>query len=557
MRARLEGDLVVVEAAGIELLRAKSAVAAAVGIGAVKMRPGVGFTLPVGFAANAREILVTYNPDQALQDRLEALGRHAAARQTALAIAENGYTGVLEGNWPSILDPHQVNAVAAMTVPGLAGLCLFDEQGSGKTVMAVAAFDVLKARDLIDRLIILCPKTMIEEWRKDFTRFLGEKYKIVALTDPVHPVYPQGFEDFDVYLTNYEGLGKVGARLAATSAQARTLLAVDESFFLKNPDARRTALARDLRSSCAMGYVLCGTPAPNSFADVISQFDLADNGFTFGNVRPDSPAEVQLRIDSRGTMVRRLKREIMPELADKTIIPVRVDLSPRQRALYDRAKNDLELRLRTMDNRTVIRRTDSYFQERAALLLICSSPASVDPTFHDDPAKMVELDALLDSLIEGQGKKVVLWSYYRDTTELFAVRYERFNPVSITGATPADKRRAAVDAFQNDPAVKLFIGNPGAAGAGITLTAASDAVYYSLSSRAADFLQSLDRIHRRGQTAPEVNIYVLLAAGTIEEHEFSRLLHKEADQHALLKDDDDTHFTVADALAELGPPDGQ
>lgn len=552
MKARVEDESILVEAVGTQVLRIKANLSAVVGPEHVKIKRGIGITFPLSLLTNAHTILLSLELTPDLADRVDAVSRHNAARVEINGYLSNGFTGNLEGDWLNLLDAHQVTAVAAMVVPGLAGLCLFDEQGSGKTVMAIAAFDVLKSRAQVDRLIVLCPKTMIEEWRKDFTRFLGEKYKIVALTDPLDPIYPPGFEDFDVYLTNYEGLGKVGERLAATSSTTRTALAIDESFFLKNPDARRTDLAKKLRATCTVGFVLCGTPSPNSFVDVMSQFDLADRGYTFGTKRPYSLAEVQRRIDERGVMVRRLKREIMPELVDKTMIPIRVELSERQRALYETAKDALELRLRTLDNQMVIRRTDSYFTERAALLMICSTPSSVDPACLETPAKLLELDRLLESLIDGQGKKVVLWSYYRDTNALFMTRYAKYHPVTITGSTPMEDRRSAVSAFQTNPAVMLFVGNAGAAGAGITLTAASDAVYYSLSSRAADFLQSLDRIHRRGQTAPEVNIYVLLSANTIEEHEFQRLLQKEATQHELLMDDM-APISVADAIAELGP----
>lgn len=555
MKARIEGESILVEAIGTEALRIKANLSAAIGPSQVKIKPGVGIVFPQSLLTSAYAILSKLELAPDLADRVAAVARHEAARVEVNGILESGFAGPLEGDWSNLLDSHQIIAVAAMVVPGLAGLCLFDEQGSGKTVMAIAAFDVMKTRGQVDRLIVLCPKTMIEEWRKDFTRFLGEKYKIVALTDPLDSIYPPGFENFDVYLTNYEGLGKIGERLAATSSTTKTALVVDESFFLKNPDARRTDLAKRLRASCTVGFVLCGTPSPNSFVDVMSQFDLADCGYTFGNTRPDSLAEVQRRIEERGVMIRRLKREIMPELVDKTIIPVRIDLAERQRALYETARTALELRLRTLDNQMVIRRTDSYFTERAALLMICSTPSSVDPACLEPPSKLLELDRLLESLIEGQGKKVVLWSYYRDTNALFMTRYAQYNPVTITGSTPLEDRRSAVSAFQTNPAVMLFVGNAGAAGAGITLTAASDAVYYSLSSRAADFLQSLDRIHRRGQTASEVNVYVLLAADTIEEHEFHRLLQKEATQHELLMDDM-APITVADAIAELGPLHG-
>lgn len=557
MTARLDGDAVVVEGAGIELLRIKAELSATIGAYQVRIIKGVGLAFPASCIAATHQILQRLSPDSRLSERIGVFAAHHRARLEALQILAREDLPDLPGAWSSRLDPHQIVAVAAMTVPGLAGLCLFDEQGSGKTVMAIAAFDILKQAKEIDRLIVLCPKTMIDVWRNDFVRFVGERYKIVSLTDPANPVYPPGFEKFDIYLMNYEGLEKVGLRLGASAEAERTLLAVDESFFLKNPDARRTELASRLRSKCSKGFVLCGTPAPNSFVDVVSQFDLADGGFTFGGSQPASPAGVQRRIEQNGVMIRRLKKDIMPELADKTMIPVLVDLAPRQQDLYRRAKDQLVMYLRTLDNQTVIKKTDSYFRERSALLQICCWPASVDPSCYETPAKLTRLDRLLEDIIVTQGRKVVLWSYYRETIAVLRERYARFKPVVISGETLQEDRRSAVDAFQTDPSVKLFIGNAGAAGAGITLTAASDAVYYSMSSRAADFLQSLDRIHRRGQTAPEINIHVLLSRGTIEENDYQRLLNKEHAQQDLLAEREHETMTVAEALEELRQEDAQ
>ena len=98
----------------------------------------------------------------------------------------------------------------------------------------------------------------------------------------------------------------------------------------------------------------------------------------------------------------------------------------------------------------------------------------------------------------------------------------------------------------------LFVGNPAAAGSGITLHAAYDAVYLSYSSQAAHYLQSLDRIHRRGQVSDEVNYHILVCKNTIEETEIVRLRGKEVRQHGLLGDQVIFPSTLDEALAELG-----
>jgi SNF2 family DNA or RNA helicase len=113
-----------------------------------------------------------------------------------------------------------------------------------------------------------------------------------------------------------------------------------------------------------------------------------------------------------------------------------------------------------------------------------------------------------------------------------------------------EDRVEAVRRFQEDPNVRIFLGNAAAAGAGITLTAARHAVYESLSNQAAHWLQSLDRIHRRGQQR-DVVCHVLVAERTLEEREFERLRHKEQAARELLGDDYEEPPTRERFLAEL------
>lgn len=98
--------------------------------------------------------------------------------------------------------------------------------------------------------------------------------------------------------------------------------------------------------------------------------------------------------------------------------------------------------------------------------------------------------------------------------------------------------------------VRLFVGNPAAAGAGLTLHASHHAVYESFSNQAAHFLQSLDRIHRRGQTR-KVTYQVVLSEGTLEVPEYHRLLTKADHQATLLGDASFPALARATLLADL------
>lgn len=77
-------------------------------------------------------------------------------------------------------------------------------------------------------------------------------------------------------------------------------------------------------------------------------------------------------------------------------------------------------------------------------------------------------------------------------------------------------RSGQVSAFQNDPQVSAFVGQIATAGMGITLTAASTMVFYSLDYSMSNFEQTKARIHRVGQRMPCTYLY-LVARGTVDE----------------------------------------
>ncbi|HUW98178.1 MAG TPA: DEAD/DEAH box helicase [Acidiferrobacter sp.] len=555
MKARVEEDGIYIECAGLELLKLKAQLAQRVGS---QLTSGKGF---IRFRLSALPIVADLidhaETDGDVGSALERFKQHEAARIRALEIIELGEQPALSGNWNNVLEPAQASAVGAMTVLGLLGLCLFDEQGSGKTVMTLAAFDELRAKGEIDAMIVVCPKSMVSEWPKDIARFLAPECQVEIAEGDQRQKYETAQRKFDVLVTNYEGVEPMLVYLMASAFTKRYLLVVDESYYLKNGESYRSEIVDRLRSKCRKCFVLCGTPAPNSAHDLVNQFDLADLGYTFGgfkksnNVAEDWDTIATL-VDTKGVFIRRLKPDILQHVPEKNFHVISVELAGKQALMYEKAQSALELELRGLNNESFKKSLLTYFQKRAALLQICSCPSSIDPTASEVPVKYTVLDDLLDKLIS-QGRKVVLWSFYRKSLDEIMARYSRYRPVRVDGSVTSNvARRDAVRSFQEDPSTMLFVGNPAAAGAGITLHAAYDAVYISYSNQAAHYLQSLDRIHRRGQVADEVNYYLLICKNTIEETEVVRLRGKEVRQHDLLGDHITWPTSLDDALQELG-----
>ena len=457
-----------------------------------------------------------------------------------------------------ILDEHQVVNVAAMTVPDGFGVCLFDEQGTGKTVTLIFAYDLLAARGQADQVLIVAPKSMLPEWSKDFVRFRPGLYQVKTVTGNPREKRAALRSQSDVYVTNFETVVAMEGYFEALlrSRPDRNVLVVDESFFVKSPDAKRTRALRRLREWCGRAFVLCGTPAPNAPHDLVEQFNLVDFGLAFNGVSlPSDRAKavpiVRQVVEERGLYIRHLKSEVLPDLPTRRFHRLFVQLQPQQAALYSRLRNDLVLDLRSVSESEFRRDYATFLARRIGLLQVCSNPISVVRNYNETPAKLILLDEVLDYWVRREREKVVLWSYFTASIDALVSRYNRLGVVRYDGSvSDVSERAEAVRRFQDEDDVRLFVANPAAAGAGLTLHRARVAVYESMSNQAAHYLQSLDRIHRRGQDR-EVEYVVLLSQDTLEVAEYERLINKQRMASDLLGDDVHQPITREQFLDDL------
>jgi SNF2 family DNA or RNA helicase len=478
-----------------------------------------------------------------------------AVRQLACTDAEE-LRSALDTHLAAVLDPHQVRNVSIMTIPGGWGACVFDEQGTGKSLTMIAAFDVLIQRNDVDVLLIVAPKSMVPQWVSEFKRFVGDLYRLRMVVGSQAAKREALAVGADVIVLNYEAVASRREELRLLCRRSRVALAVDESFFVKNPSAGRTIAVKELREWCTRAYVLCGTPAPNAAHDLVAQFDLVDFGFTFGSTplatdRDEAAIEARQAMTARGVYVRNTKRSVLPTLPGRSYAEVHLDMAPNQQRLYDAIAGQLIRDLQSTSDLTFRKNFANYLARREALMRICSNPRPLLEDIDETPTKLTALDELLKRYIDVDGEKVIVWSRYRFSLDTIRRRYGRYDPALIDGSvTDVDLRHEAVRRFQEDEACRLFVGNPAAAGAGLTLHRARIAVYESLSNQAAHFLQSLDRIHRRGQTRP-VEYLILLCNQTLEEVEYRRLLGKADVQSDLLGDVQEARPTRTAMLADL------
>lgn len=225
---------------------------------------------------------------------------------------------------------------------------------------------------------------------------------------------------------------------------------------------------------CSRCFVLCGTPAPNSPLGIVNQFNLADEGVTFdgfslNDVQENPLQMVKERVEERGLFLRRTKNQVLTDLPLKKFTIVDIEMKDNQAALYNEAKHSLEIWLTSLDAQSFRRKLANYFQKRAALLQICVDPGLLDANYIGISAKYDALDALLNDLIVIKGEKVVIWCDFKSVIDKLVNRYEKYGVVRVDGSISSTEQRISnVVAFQEDQSVSLFIGNPAAAGAGLT-----------------------------------------------------------------------------------------
>ncbi len=536
------------------------------GLGDRAVRRNDSWCLPVGDVSVVLSLLqsweVALSPE--LEEEVRRTSRVRGANSRAKLVIERlsapEEAAVALADFPEAgrLDPHQVQAVAVASHPDVGGLCLFDEQGLGKTVMAIFAYHRLRQTGVVTRALVVAPKSMVPEWAHEVERLLPGQYVTVPVVGSVREKRALLDRQADIYVTNFETVIRLTSRLADLLAgeQGRGLLVIDESFLVKNAAARRTRAVKELRPLAGRCWVLCGTPAPNRPHDLVSQVSIADGGAAFADVslpesRADAGAVVQRVLRERGVYLRRLKVDALPDLPGRTFSRVLVPLEPVQARAYRRALHGLIKDLRATDDGTFRRQLASFAARRMALLQLCSVPTAVLSGYSETPGKIRALDAILDELVVCRREKVVVWSFFTAAVDAICQRYARLGLVRYDGAVvDTGIRRDAVRRFQEDDSTMLFVGNPAAAGAGLTLHRACYAIYESMSNQAAHYLQSLDRLHRRGQTRA-VEYLVLLAEGTVEVQEYERLIGKERAAKELLGDATDEPMTRVAMLAEL------
>jgi len=435
------------------------------------------------------------------------------------------------------------------------GVIVGDEMGLGKTVQALA---YARLHPELRPILIVVPSSLRANWEREAREWLPEE------ADHIQTVYSgkdQIHADASIVIVSYDLFAKDPDKYVAIHPR---LVVFDESHYIKNERAKRTKAAINLSEqlSGSTFILLSGTPIVNSATDIFPQLLVVgaltkrDKKWFYSTFAKEETVqtsrglivvyrgfrnvnELYRFLRRSGVLIRRRKSQVLGQLPDKRRYPLLVNV--------DRGKYAEEVRRKLRE--FLERHKDRLDAVRPAMLL-------AEMNFSRQVAARLKAGAageIVANMAMSEGK-VVVFTYHREPAKLLAENvakhlgeeYSRYYVDHITGETPAPRRQQIVDAFSRAERAILYV-NIRAGGVGLNLQSARVGVFFELDWTPAAIKQAEDRLHRIGQES-DVDIYFIIAQGTIEESMYRLVAYKDEAIQASL--DPDTVREIF--LEELG-----
>lgn len=459
----------------------------------------------------------------------------------------------------SVLRPHQIAGVDFIVNSVLGkrhnygdGCILADEMGLGKTLTSIAAIHTLIRNKFVQNALIICPVTLISNWKAEFSKWLPPfrypQFGVLSidqsgmgnnsLKDPVVKFFSdRQFKSYQVMIVGYERVRLILPQITAL-AKEFDLVVCDEGHRLKTTNSKTTEAIEQLCGSKRV--ILTGTPIQNDLGEFWALANFTNPGI-FG-----SEAQFNRRYAGPMSSVKEVDRkrdeavEELTELCDEfmlrrdvSTIEKYVNIPKAEFIVFCRPSNRQSIKYQQTTGQVFDALTgDSSgpIDQGACLQAIGELKKIAAGDQVDQGGKLAFLSSLLDSLskISPQEKIVIVSGSTRvlDITQNICIS-KRMSWLRLDGSTPQEKRQSNVNIFnkQSVSSSRVFLLSSRSGGMGLNLVGASRLVLLDCDWNPAIDAQVMGRIYRDGQKRP-CFIYRLLTTGTIDEKMFQRQLSK-------------------------------
>ncbi len=441
-------------------------------------------------------------------------------------------------NWLQFLRQYNLNGVLA------------DDMGLGKTIQALAHIITEKeAGRLTKPALVVAPTSLMVNWAEEAMRFAPTLRTIVLHGSDRHKHF-NALKEADLILTTYPLLGRDKRELLNYKYH---FLILDEAQIIKNHKTQAHNVVQQLQANHRL--CLTGTPMENHLGELWSLFHFLTPGLLGDHVtftkQFRTPIEKEGSLERRNILTKRLKPfllrrtkgQVAEELPEKTEIIQKIELTEKQRDLYESIRLTMHAKVRDAILKKGFARSQiAILDALLKLRQVCCDPRlckfkmlgsealndeeAVDEAVNEaaneaalkdslvDSAKLGVLLPMLQQLIE-EKHQILLFSQFASMLRLLetALQAQNIPYVILTGQTV--DRRTPIETFQSGK-VPLFLISLKAGGTGLNLTAADTVIHYDPWWNPAAENQATDRAHRIGQTKA-VFVYKLVTSGTVEE----------------------------------------
>ncbi len=429
------------------------------------------------------------------------------------------------------------------------GVALLMEMGCGKTITSVGITGALYKTGHVDRVLVVCPLSIVGVWQQEFARFADFCYEMTILKGSSAKkkeklsVIPD--EGLQIVVVNYESTWRIQEALEEF---APDLIIADEAHKIKEARTSQSRCLHALGDLARYKLLLTGTVITNKELDVFSQYrylnrQIYGNSFYqfrnryfdmvgYGNHIPRFKSYMLDDFLSKmHSVAYRVTKEECLDLPDIIEEVREIELEPKAMKMY----RELEEKSYTaLDEGEV-----SVVNVLTKLLRLSQLTGGHLPDDGGDStvvskAKLEALEDIIDASMSENKKLVVMARFVAELDDIQELLEKKgIDYACVRGGVT--NRSEEIARFQEEEDCKVFIGQLAAAGLGITLTAASTMVFYSLDHSMSNFEQAKARIHRVSQKNDCLYIY-LIAKGTVDKKVLKSLRSK-VDLAKLLVDD--------------------
>lgn len=408
----------------------------------------------------------------------------------------------------------------------------FSVPGSGKTASVLGMYAYLRSKELVKRILVVCPKNAFGSWMDEFSVcFNGiESLQVLNIHNPMYKnikqrnvalQYDSGRSN--LILVNYESLGGVMDSLIRI-LDKQTLLVFDEVHKVKRVNGEYAENA--LRLSREANYVVAmtGTPIPNSYTDIYNLLHILfpyeyDEffDFTVPMLRKPRVSDITAINDKlQPFFCRTTKEQLGVPKANEDILCVD-KATPKENQLlrilemkYRKNKLALLIRILQMESDPQLLLQSLDLADFNYLLDDSVDASEIDYADYSDEVKnliescgrttkfnsCVELAASLAQ----QNKPTVIWCIFVNSIQNLSQALEEkgIRTRCIYGEVPLEDRQQILSDFRSGK-IQVLLTNPHTLAESVSLhNVCHDAIYFEYSYNLVHLLQSKDRIHRLG-----------------------------------------------------------